>query len=363
MKYMQPFHGFSSIVLWLTLSMITSVFGTSLSMVGSPVKMSSGGGSYGRITRLSTGQLLGIYTTSSGSVYSLTVCQSNDNAASWTDIGTVTTGNADIGNGFLLELPNTTGAANPRILAAFRNHSWISGPSNITYFRMTVCYSDDLGKTWKFLSQPEGKNPPNGLWEPFMRIAHDGSIQLYYSRENSQTDQDIVQHISRDNGETWGPMVTIAGATTQGRDGMPGITEFDTGSGKRLLCIFETTQDGPFHVKSVTSDDDGITWGNRSVVYVPTGTNNNAGSPQVATLGGNVLVAIFMTDEDLSPHKWITGAGVKSLVSTDGVNWSNKLSVSPPQSNWPGIFPLNDNEFITTFDHAGGVQSQAIKLS
>jgi BNR repeat-like domain len=230
-------------------------------------------------------------------------------------------------------------------------------------FAKTVCYSDDFGKTWQFLSQPEGKNPPNGLWEPFMRVAHDGSLQLYYSRENSQTDQDIVQHISKDNGKTWGAMVTIAGATTNGRDGMPGITEFDTGSGKQLLCIFETTQDGPFHVKSVTSDDDGITWGNRLVVYVPTGTNNNAGSPQVATLGGNVLVAIFMTDEDLSPHNWFQGAGVKSLVSTDGVNWTNKLSVSPPQSNWPGIVPLNDNEFITIFDHAGGVQSQALKLS
>jgi hypothetical protein len=235
-------------------------------------------------------------------------------------------------------------------------------------FEKTICYSDDLGKTWKFLSQPEGKNPPNGLWEPFMRLAHDGSLQLYYSRENSNIDQDIVQHISKDNGLTWGPMATVAGATTQGRDGMPGITEFNTGSGKRLLCIFETTQDASpqttyFNVKSVTSSDDGITWVNRSQVYIPTGTANNAGSPQVATLGTSTMVAIFMTDEDLSPHNWTQGAGVKSLVSTDGVNWTNKLSVSPPQSNWPGIVPLTDSEFITTFDHAGGVQSQPLKLS
>jgi hypothetical protein len=142
MKFMHTFHGFSSIVLWLALasSMVGNVFGVGVSpsMVGSPVEMSSGGGSYGRITRLSTGQLLGIYTATSGSTRYLRVCQSTDNATSWADIGTVTQGDADIGNGFLVELPNTTGAPNPRILAAFRNHSWEGGPANYTYFRI-VC--------------------------------------------------------------------------------------------------------------------------------------------------------------------------------------------------------------------------------
>jgi hypothetical protein len=195
-----------------------------------------------------------------------------------------------------------------------------------------------------------------------MRVAHDGNVQIYYARENSKTDQDIVQRVSTDGGVTWSQLNTVAGATTTGRDGMPGVTEFNTGSGNRLLTIFETTQDGPFHIKSVTSTDDGATWGNRATVYVPTGTNNNAGSPQVATLGGNVMVAIFMTDEDTSPHNWIQGAGVKALTTSDGVNWGNKLSVSPPQSNWPGIIPLDDTHMLALFDH-NGASSQSMQLS
>ncbi|KAG2176412.1 hypothetical protein INT43_005646 [Umbelopsis isabellina] len=358
---------FRTLFLVSCLTLIGYVFGvgTTPSLVGSPVAMAPSGGTYPRSTRLSTGQLLGIYTAFSGNNNVITVCQSTNNGASWTDIGTVTTGVGDIDNGYLLELPTTaSGASHRRILAVFRNHSRTGTSPNYvyTYYRITVCYSDDGGKTWSYLSQPEGKSPPNGIWEPFMRLAHDGSIQLYYARENSATDQDIVQHISKDGGATWGPMATIAGATTTGRDGMPGVTEFNTGSGNKLLCIFETTEDGPFHVKSVTSSDDGITWGNRATVYVPTGTNNNAGSPQVATLGGNVLVSIFMTDEDTSTHAWIQGAGVKALTSSDGVTWGNKLSVSPPQTNWPGIIPLNNNQMLALFDH-NGARSQAIQLS
>jgi hypothetical protein len=59
--------------------------------------------------------------------------------------------------------------------------------------------------------------------------------------------------------------------------------------------------------------------GGSMVALVHTGTANNAGSSQVATFGTSTMVAIFMSDEDLSPH-WTQGAGVKSLVSTDGIN-------------------------------------------
>lgn len=57
-----------------------------------------------------------------------------------------------------------------------------------------------------------------------MRLSKsDGSLQVYYASENNDGDQDILLQTSRDNGETWSnPPVTVAGATTTGRDGMPG---------------------------------------------------------------------------------------------------------------------------------------------
>lgn len=81
---------------------------------------------------------------------------------------------------------------------------------------------------------------------------------------------------STDNGATWSAATTVAGATTTGRDGMPGCTAF-SGDATKVICVFETTEGTAplFTVKSVVSDDDGVSWGERSQVYIPTGTSNN----------------------------------------------------------------------------------------
>lgn len=80
---------------------------------------------------------------------------------------------------------------------------------------------------------------------------------------------------SYDGGVTWGAIITVAGGSTTGRDGMPGCTDFTDG-GAKTICVFETTEGtGYFTVKSVTSADDGKTWTNRRQVYVATGSSNN----------------------------------------------------------------------------------------
>lgn len=108
-----------------------------------------------------------------------------------------------------------------------------------------------------------------------------GSLQLtyyavYYAAENSDSDQDILMQTSTDNGATWSSPATVAGATTTGRDGMPGVAQYTYNGANYLVCVFETTEGtGTFTVKSVYSTDDGATWGTRSQVFVPTGTDNN----------------------------------------------------------------------------------------
>jgi hypothetical protein len=81
---------------------------------------------------------------------------------------------------------------------------------------------------------------------------------------------------STNGGTTWSDATIVAGGTTTGRDGMPGCTSF-TGSPSKILCVFETTEGSErlFTIKSVISNDDGTTWGERSQVYVPTGNGNN----------------------------------------------------------------------------------------
>ena len=67
-----------------------------------------------------------------------------------------------------------------------------------------------------------------------------------------------------------------SGGTTTGRDGMPGCTSFPENPSE-VPCVFETMEGtgSLFTVKSVASNNDGATWGERSQVYVPTGSGNN----------------------------------------------------------------------------------------
>lgn len=52
-----------------------------------------------------------------------------------------------------------------------------------------MSYSDDNGASWAYLSEPAAEaSPINGIWEPFLRNARDGSLQLFYSRELASND-------------------------------------------------------------------------------------------------------------------------------------------------------------------------------
>lgn len=117
-------------------------------LAGSPVIF--GQGTYPRANSLSdpslpAGSIIGAYTAFNNGNNILEVVMSNDNGKSWQGIGEVTRGpsNAnDIDNPYVLQLPSG------RVLCAFRNHSKDPNTGAYLFFRITVAYSDDLGKTW-----------------------------------------------------------------------------------------------------------------------------------------------------------------------------------------------------------------------
>lgn len=190
-------------------------------LAGSPVAF--GPGTYPRANSLSgpslpAGSIIGTYTAFQNGDNVLKIVMSTDNGASWMAVGEVSRGasNAnDIDNPYVLQLPSG------RVLCAFRNHSKNPQTGAYVTFRITLSYSDDLGKSWKYLSTPASDpGPVNGNWEPFLRNAQDGSLQLYYSRENSAADQDTLERFSNDGGKTWTKAQTISGAGMTARDGM-----------------------------------------------------------------------------------------------------------------------------------------------
>ncbi|KAJ6561158.1 glycoside hydrolase family 93 protein [Mycena vulgaris] len=304
-----------------------------------------GGGTYPRLTHLADGSVLGATTTFSGGTQTLTVTRSTDGARTFSAWGTVASGTSninDLDNLFLIQL------ANGDIVGTFRNHDKTTA-GTYTFYRITASISHDNGRTWVFLSQVDQRAPSgvNGLWEPFMRIAKSGALQVYYAAENAGNDQDILMRSSTNNGASWSGTTTVAGGSTTGRDGMPGCTDFVTPAGAaRLLCVFETTEGSApaFNVKSVVSSNDGVTWGGRAQVFVPGGSSNDAGAPSVVTTSQGTLVVSFMTNEDTSSTNWPLGASMKILtsLSTDPPVWGRKTTVLGVASLWPSVFSRVD---------------------
>lgn len=335
--------------------------GVTPSLSGPAVDMTSGeGGTYPRINYLSDGSIIGAFTAFIGGDNVLTVTQSTDGGGSWTTIGTAVAAPSnitDLDNPFPFQLPSG------RILLACRNHNFINGtlPHVYTQYRIDVFSSDDCGVTWSYLSTPAqqvARTVNNGLWEPFMRVDGNGTLQIFYSQEVAADDQNQMMQTSIDGGATWSKRSLVIGHDVIARDGMIGIA---TMSGSTLIAVFESVPpNGTFTVNAVTSYDDGYTWTDRRLVYSPTGTDNNAGAPQVVNVGGTLCVS-FMTDEDTQEHMWITGAGSKLVTGTDGQNWGNKIEVFEPQANWPGILALDDESMLYVVD-ATGAKAQKIVL-
>lgn len=310
-------------------------------------------GTYPRAERLADGSLLGVYTHHGGGNTTITTVKSTDNGASWTPIGKIDEGptaTREIDNGYVHQLPNG------KIVAGFRNHD--KNPNGgFLHFRITVCGSEDGGVTWNFLSQAaEFGAGVLGDWEPFLQTALDGSLQIYYSHENALDDQDSLLRRSTDGGVTWTDAQTISGADVTARDGMLGVARIAEDSPTKV-AIFESGAGG-FTVHTVRSEDDGATWGDRSLVYAPADKSKNAGAPQIIRVGSK-LVASFGNNE--AGGDWPTGA-LEIMVSSDGgKSWADKMTVHDSPALWSGMVTLDDTSFLALYESGG--TSYAQKLS
>lgn len=186
-------------------------------------------GDYLRVSFMNDGSLIGGYTAIQDNGENvLKTVRSVDGGASWQYLGEVFRGpraKHDINNAMPLQLPSG------RVLYAYRNHDRTGDDFHYTYFRISISYSDDSGVTFKYLSTVEEKvpvaNTASGLWEPFLRLARDGTLQCYYSAENNGGDQDGFMKYSKDGGATWSNWIAVSGGDVTSRDGMIGVAPID----------------------------------------------------------------------------------------------------------------------------------------
>ncbi|KAI0140207.1 glycoside hydrolase family 93 protein [Xylariaceae sp. FL1272] len=325
---------------------------------GEPVVIDPNG-VYIRGSLTSDGGLIAGYTAHENNQAILRLVRSTNGGSSWQFVSEVYRGDVgthDIDNPMVLQIPSG------RILYAYRNHDRSDGA--YTYYRISISYSDDGGKTFNYLSQVEQRSPipntPSGLWEPFLRLAADGSLQCYYSSENSSSDQDGFMKHSSDGGKTWSSPIRVSGGDRVSRDGMIGVAT--TGSSKDLIAVFENTETGSFTVDYVLSHDDGYTWGQRGRLYTPR-NGGMAGAPQVYNVGGT-LVASFMTNEDVPGLNDLDGGQMKVITSTDGGNtWSGSVVTGETGSHWPGLLTRDATHFLALYSRSGlGAVSQLYQL-
>ncbi|KAL6806270.1 glycoside hydrolase family 93 protein [Trichoderma sp. SZMC 28013] len=331
-----------------------------VAQAGSPNVIDTNG-VYIRASKANNGGLIAGYTAHENNQSILRLAGSSDGGTSWHFVGEVYRADStahDVDNAMPLQLPSG------RIVYAYRNHDRSGG--SYTYYRITLSYSDDGGASFLYLSTVEQQaatpGTPNGLWEPFLRLAADGSLQCYYSAENNANDQDGYMKRSTDGGLTWSNWIKVSGGDRTSRDGMIGVANLN--SSGNLIAVFENTESGPFSIDYVLSHDDGNSWGQRARLYTAR-NGKNAGAPQVVNVGGT-LVTSFMTNEDVAGTggNGIDGAQMKVVTSTDGGStWSGTTITGDAGSHWPGLYTLDQTHFLALYTKDGlGAVSQDYQL-
>ncbi|KAI5306227.1 hypothetical protein KEM56_001776 [Ascosphaera pollenicola] len=333
-------------------------------------------GTYPRLCRLSDGTILASFTRIDGDVHILVVSFSTDNGRTFQEIGEIARAAGDVDNAHLVEVSS----APQTVIAAFRNHD-LDSQGRPTHYRITVCGSPDGGKSWTFFSHAAETSPPNGVWEPFVRIGVRGEVHLAYSQEFAPDDQRTLLVTSQNRGLTWSKPIDLDERTLRLRDGMCGITQTrDTANGKDVLVmVVETTRfPGKFDVEGLLSYDDGMTYEGRHIVYNPSPTNvlhnqanpdvqsanipdiYNAGAPQIASFKADgSLICVFMTDEDAPPDSvsWTRHAAIKAVYAppprNGTIEWGPPILIANAESYWPGVLAIDDRTVMVTYDNGG----------
>ncbi len=208
------------------------------------------------------------------------------------------------------------------------------GPSPSTWWGMLKT-STDNGKTWS-----EAVKLPDGILGPIknkpVQLA-DGTILCPTSTETNTKPSAWRLHfeMSKDLGKTW----TTAKPSS---DGDPAVDAIQPSilflGGDKLMALGRSKNKRLF---SVTSDNNGETWGTMSLTALP---NPNSGTDAVTLKDGRHLLIYNHTERGRSP--------LNLALSTDGKTWSAALVLEDEpkmEFSYPAIIQTNDGLVHITY--------------
>ncbi|MDT0341514.1 sialidase family protein [Streptomyces litchfieldiae] len=228
---------------------------------GTPLRDDTG--LYPRAIRLAhngaaNGRVLASVVTFQGGNGLGAIHESTDDGATFRQVGTVADPESAAGQGLccatLYELPSPIGDLSAGTLL------WASSAGQDEANRrmaLRIWRSNDVGRTWSYLSSCATATGTGGLWEPEFSIAADGALVCHYADETDPGhSQKLVAARSYDGVHWSGHHDTVASTWSEDRPGMPVVRQLPNGTyfmsfeicnpGGQYQCVvhFRTSTDG-----------------------------------------------------------------------------------------------------------------------
>lgn len=230
--------------------------------------------------------------------FTFPVFESVDNGKTWSRLPDVT----DQVNGwglkqepFLFELPEDTGNLSAGTLLMIGN----SEPANDSHTKLDIYKSNDLGRTWTFVSSVASggaatMGTSTAIWEPYLIYANNKLI-CFYSDERGVASggQKIVAQSSTD-GVSWSVPFDVVNFTSTNaayRPGMPVVAEMANGQ-YILVYEFIGKANAPVNYKISSNPE---SWDPTD----PGTTYGYGGSPYVAVMNDGKIVAGSYSTADI----------------------------------------------------------------
>ncbi|GGM18156.1 hypothetical protein GCM10010129_72970 [Streptomyces fumigatiscleroticus] len=238
----------------------------SVAATGTPLR--DGTGLYPRAVRLAhngaaNGRVLASVVTFDGNNGIGAIHESTDNGATFREVGRVSDPDSAAGQGLccatLFELPQQVGALPAGTLL------WASSAGQDEQDRrmaLRIWRSNDVGRTWAYLSSCAVATGTGGLWEPEFSIASDGALVCHYADETDSAHSQKLAAARSYDGINWqGRHDTVASSVQTDRPGMPVVRKLPNGT---YFMSYEICNPGGQYqcVVHYRTSADGWNWGN-----------------------------------------------------------------------------------------------------